>query len=194
MDRIEPTPPGADVPDGFEAFFERTEPSLRRALVASFGPERGVEAAAEAMTYAWQHWDRVRHVRHPVAYLFTVGRSRTRRSGGRFANGVRGFEHDAVRGDGDERLGAIYDRAGDPDLAAALAALSPRQARCVVLVVACGWTYREAAEALGITRSSVQRHVERGMASLRRALGETGVDADRDADGIAAADERGGAS
>jgi DNA-directed RNA polymerase specialized sigma24 family protein len=46
-------------PDGFPAFFAETEPRLRRALVAAYGPQRGREAAAEALAYAWQHWDRV---------------------------------------------------------------------------------------------------------------------------------------
>ena len=33
----------------FESFFASTEPSLRRALVAGFGGERGREATAEAL-------------------------------------------------------------------------------------------------------------------------------------------------
>jgi DNA-directed RNA polymerase specialized sigma24 family protein len=41
----------------------------------------------------------------------------------------------------------------------------------VVLVSAYGLSQRETAQMLGITRSSVQRHLERGLARLRRELG-----------------------
>ena len=41
--------------EAFETFFAETEPRLRRALVAAYGPERGRDAAAEALAYAWEH-------------------------------------------------------------------------------------------------------------------------------------------
>ncbi len=43
--------------DTFEAFVRDAEPRLRRALVAAYGPEQGRDAAAEALAYAWEHWD-----------------------------------------------------------------------------------------------------------------------------------------
>jgi hypothetical protein len=52
-------------PNGFAAFFAETEPRLRRAFVAAYGPERGREAAAEALAYAWQH--------RPTAFLDRSG-------------------------------------------------------------------------------------------------------------------------
>ena len=64
--------------DEFSRFFGETEPRLRRALVAAYGPERGREAAAEALAYAWEHWDAIRDMTHPLAYLYRVGQSRTR--------------------------------------------------------------------------------------------------------------------
>ncbi len=145
-------------PDGFDDFFATHEARLRSALVASFGPDRGREAAAEAMVYAWQNWEQVRRLSSPLGYLFTVGSSRTRRM--------------VVRGSG-ERLSsewplhAVYDNPCDVDLLRALESLTSRQRQCVVLVVACQWTYQDTAESLGLTRSSVQRHVERGMRRLR---------------------------
>jgi DNA-directed RNA polymerase specialized sigma24 family protein len=42
-----------------------------------------------------------------------------------------------------------------------------------VLVEGFEWTHREAAEVLGISASSVQTHLERGLAQLRRSLGVT---------------------
>jgi hypothetical protein len=51
--------PGLDPLAAFEAFFRKTEPRLRRALVAACGPDLGRDAASEALAYAWEHWDRL---------------------------------------------------------------------------------------------------------------------------------------
>ena len=157
--QVDPADVGEHLPpEGFEEFFTSHEARLRAALVASLGPDRGREAAAAAMVYAWQHWARVRRMSSPLGYLFTVGRSRTRRM--------------AVRGSREQPcdewpLHAVYDDPSDVDLVRALELLTPRQRQCVVLVVGCQWTYRDAAESLWLTRSSVQRHVERATRRLR---------------------------
>ena len=67
----------------FERFLEHVEPRLRRALVATYGPVDGREAAGDALSWAWEHWDRMAEVRHPVAYLYRVGQSAVRRFGPR---------------------------------------------------------------------------------------------------------------
>ena len=59
----------------------------------------------------------------------------------------------------------------EPGLPAALGSLSPRQRSAVVTVHGYGLSQREAADLLGISRSSVQRHLDRGLAKLRTALG-----------------------
>ena len=63
----------------------------------------------------------------------------------------------------------------EPGLPAALAALSERQRVAVVLVHGFGWTQREVAELTDTSPSSVQKHLERGLLSLRRTL-EVGCD------------------
>ena len=35
------------------------EPRLRRAFVAGYGSERGREATAEALAYAWERWAQI---------------------------------------------------------------------------------------------------------------------------------------
>lgn len=145
-------------PDGFAAFFAETEPRLRRALVAAYGPQRGREAAAEALAYAWQHWDRVRDMGNPAGYLYRVGQSRTR-----------------------ERLlpplfppvPAGREPWTEPELPAALESLSERERAAVVLIEGFGWTYREVAEMTDVSISSVQSYRERGLRKLREALGVT---------------------
>lgn len=59
----------------------------------------------------------------------------------------------------------------EPRLVPAVAGLSERQRVCVVLVHAYDWTQPEVADLLGISTSSVQNHLERGLAHLRKAIG-----------------------
>ena len=48
--------------------------------------------------------------------------------------------------------------------------LSEAQRVSVMLVHGFGWTYTEVGEYLDVTKSTVQTHLERGMARLRRDL------------------------
>ena len=59
--------------DEFTAFVRRVEPSLRRALVAGYGVDRGRDAAMDALVFAWRRWDKVRGLENPAGYLFRVG-------------------------------------------------------------------------------------------------------------------------
>ena len=141
--------------EGFEAFYRDAEPRLRRALVAALGPEPGREAAAEALAYACEHWERVRGMDKPVGYLYRVGQTRSR-SG----REPVGFPVPA-------EVGMPWV---EPGLAGALAALSEHQRVAVVLAHGFGWTHREVGDVLGVAPSTVQNHVERGLANLRAAL------------------------
>lgn len=141
--------------EGFTAFFIEHESRLRRALVAAYGGERGREAAAEALAFAWEHWDLVAKMDKPLAYLFRVGQSRTRK---RRAPVIFAYaENDS--------------EAFEPGLAPAVKALSVNQRTAVVLVCGFGWTLREVAELIGTKIPTVQRHLDRGLANLRSALG-----------------------
>jgi hypothetical protein len=77
--------PGAsgDEDDGrrneeFTAFVAEHEPRLRRAFVAVYGGYRGREATAEALAYAWEHWNRLSGMENVPGYLYRVGQSRTK--------------------------------------------------------------------------------------------------------------------
>jgi DNA-directed RNA polymerase specialized sigma24 family protein len=151
-------PAGAGPPSPaaeFECFVRETEPRLRRALVAAYGFEDGRDAVAEALGFAWEHWDRVRGMANAAGYLFRVAQSRRRR----------------------RKQPVLFDTGGwtehrfEPGLPAALATLSQRQRVAVVLVHGYGYTQREVAELTGIRPTSVQNHVQRGLARLRVHLG-----------------------
>lgn len=144
--------------DAFTLFVKRTDPALRRALVAAFGRDQGVEAAAETWAYAWENWDRVRSMDNPAGFLWGVGRNKARQAGRRR---LRVFP--AVP---DE-----LDHLVEPGLAGGLERLSERQRVAVLLKHGYGWTYAEMASLLGLSVSSLQKHVERGLTRLRRSLG-----------------------
>jgi RNA polymerase sigma factor (sigma-70 family) len=58
----------------------------------------------------------------------------------------------------------------EPALAAALESLTRRQRVAVILVHGYGWQLREVAEVCGLAVTTVQNHLERGLAKLRAAL------------------------
>jgi len=138
----------------FEDFVGRIEPDLRRALFTVLGAERGREATAEALAWAWEHWSRIERMHNPTGYLFRVGQSRSRR---------RKVRPVFVR---DEWPDPVIE----PHLGRALAELSEAQRVAVILVYGFGWTMREVAELNDTQVTSVQTHLERGLHKLRVAL------------------------
>lgn len=64
----------------------------------------------------------------------------------------------------------------EPGLPEALSHLSEAQRTAVVLLFVLEWTERESADLLGVDRSTVRRHRDRGLAKLRAAL-EVSADA-----------------
>jgi DNA-directed RNA polymerase specialized sigma24 family protein len=141
----------------FLAFARNLEPRLRAALVVRFGPVRGREAAAETLAWAWEHWERLERVGNRGGYLYRVGCRR------------------GLRWRWSRPLGAVAETVEEtwvePQLDAALASLTVMQRQAVVLIEAYGLTYAEVAALLGVSRSTVQVHVARGLTRLRRALG-----------------------
>ena len=139
----------------FETFVRDVEPRLSRALAAAYGFEDGRDATAEALAYAFEHWDRLQHVANLPGYLFRVGlsRSRQRRQPVVFA------------------VPDSADHAFEPGLPDALSSLTQRQRLAVVLVHGYGYTLREVAELTGIRPTTVQNHLTRGLARLRARMG-----------------------
>jgi DNA-directed RNA polymerase specialized sigma24 family protein len=141
-------------PSDFHDFAAEVHPRLRRALIADRGVEGAADAAAEAMAYAWEHWNRVRLMEHPVGFLYRVGQSKTR---------VRKQAHLPAP----EAVG-VPDL--EPKLVPALRSLSEQQRTVIWLVHACEWTHAEVADALDISPSSVATHAARALARLRSLL------------------------
>lgn len=140
----------------FDGFVRSSESALRRAVACHVPVARVDDAVAEALAYAYEHWDRLREMEFPVAYLVRVSRSRTRER-------RQGFLPQAPS--------TVDDTVVEPALTSGMHALPDRQRTALWLVHGCGWSYAEAASALGISKSAVGSHVERGLRTLRRQLG-----------------------
>jgi DNA-directed RNA polymerase specialized sigma24 family protein len=138
----------------FRAFVTATEPRLHRALAAALGWDRGREATADALAYAWEHWPKIRALANPAGYLYRVGQSSARR----------------------RKVPTLFERPGDADpvyepaLGRLLAELPERQRVAVVLVHGFQWTTREVSDLTGLAPSTVHTHLERGLTKLRAAL------------------------
>ena len=140
----------------FTRFVKETEPRLSYALAAAYGPEVGAEATADAFAYAWENWERIKGMVNPAGYLYRVGQSRSRRY---------------------RRPRVLFPRPTpdqpsfvEPALPTALEGLTRNRRAAVTLIHALGWTEREAAELVGISRSTLRTHAERGLSRLRAEL------------------------
>jgi len=143
--------------DSFTEFVTETEERLRIALTATHGPDRGREAAAEALAYGWENWDRVRDLENPAGYLYRVGHNRARRMRRPM------MSLPAVEPNRDPWI--------EPGLPDALKQLPERQRTVVALVHGLQWSMSEVADLLGVSKATVQKHADRGLAKLRRKLG-----------------------
>lgn len=134
--------------------------TLRRALVARNGLERGCEAAAEAIAWAREPLDDLETMANPIGYLYRVGQSSLRRS----------YRLDRLR------VGllpeALVDDAHhvDSQLSDALRRLTPDQRVAVVMVHMYGFNYRDGAELTGVSEAAATNYVHRGMNRLRTLL------------------------
>ena len=150
------------VPDReFTRFVKEVEPRLSYAFYAAYGSEVGNEVTADALAYAWEHWDKVVKMDNPAGYLYRVGQSKARR-----------YHRPRVLF---PAVAPEHAPDFEPGLPAALEELTQNQRQAVILVYALEWTEEEAARVLGKSRSTLRTHLERGLAHLRRSL-EVAVD------------------
>lgn len=140
----------------YEDFVRRDGARLRAGLVAAYGLDVGADAAAEAMAYGFEHWQRLGSMDNPAGYLYRVGQSEARKHfrptgylPATAAPGLPDFE---------------------PALTPALESLTEPQRVGIVLVHALGWTLRDTADLLDVDVSTLRTHIARAMVKLRTAL------------------------
>jgi DNA-directed RNA polymerase specialized sigma24 family protein len=148
--------------DAFTDFVIEVEAKLRQALTGALGSEDGREAAAQALAYGWEHWDRIQEMANPAGYLFRVG--------------LNWGRHNADRHRPSLPLAPLGRMPWvEPGLPQALGMLSSHQRAAVFLVYGHEWSLSEVADWLRVSKGTVQKHLERGMRKLRRRLGVEGV-------------------
>jgi RNA polymerase sigma-70 factor (ECF subfamily) len=140
----------------FEEFAETAGRRLRAGLIAAHGPQVGLEAAADALAYGWEHWERLSHMENPAGYLYRVGQTAARRA------------NRPLRLLPEPPPGELADF--EPRLLPALEHLTEHQRVTVVLVCAFGWLQSEVAGLLEISHSSVRTHLARALAKLGEEL------------------------
>lgn len=142
----------------FAVFVREVEPRLLQALVSAYGPRDGREATVDALSWAWEHWDRLGRIDNKLGYLYRVGQSATRRYSTR-AIPVPVTACEQV---------PLVDV--NPELLPALSRLSEQQRTVVVLVHAFGWSQSEVAGLLDVTVSTAREHLSRALRHLRDEL------------------------
>jgi len=156
---METTSTGPTTDHAFTLFVKEVEPRLSYALAAAYGPEVGADVTADALGWAWEHWDETQGLANPAGYLYRVAQSRAR-----WYHRPRILFPQLPTDEG-------HDPA--PELGDALAGLTKNQRVSVVLIHGLGYSEREVAELLHLSRWSVRTHAERGLKRLRSALGVT---------------------
>ena len=162
-------------PECFGALFDRHAPAISRYIARRLGPDAADDLVAETFLVAFRLRGRY-DGEHPDARPWLYGIA-TRLIGRHRRDEVRFFRAIASTGV-DPAAEPIADRVTDRiaaqaarrELAAALAGLSQAQ-RDVLLLVASGLRYEEAAVALGVPLGTVSSRLVRARRAVRAALG-----------------------
>ena len=154
-------------PADFETFFRREyKPMVALAAAVSGSAELAEDVAQEAMVRARRHWDRVSAYDKPGTWVRRVTINLALSSRRKIA-----LEAKARLAWSERRQPAEASQALDPDLIAALRALSPRQRAAVSLHYLEDRSTAEIADLLGCSVSTARVHLHRGRQALAHELG-----------------------
>ena len=131
------------------------------------------ELAQEALTAAWQNWDRVGSYDRPGAWARRVVANRAAGVHRRAGREHRALGRLAARSETD-RPGDLTIRSENADLWEAVRALPPRQAQVVALHYLEDRPVSEIAVILECAEATVKVHLHRGRTELARRLGLIG--------------------
>lgn len=173
------------VPETFAVLFDRHAQEIHRYLARRLGPDTAEDLVAETFLAAFRQRDRYEASRRDARpWLYGIATNlirRQRRQEVRFWGAIARSGHDpAVAGpateDVEERVTAQAIRLA---LARGLSRLSAPDREALLLIAASGFSYAEAAQALGIPAGTVSSRVARARRQLRTELG--GIDPREDA-------------
>jgi RNA polymerase sigma-70 factor (ECF subfamily) len=156
----------------FREFFDRHHGRLLGYVRSKGVPQEEAEDIVQnAFLYIWNHRDRIDPDQSLRAYLFRIGYTRAlnhRRDTAKFDDATE--PQDAASSD--RRTPESDAMAADVrrQIDAAIAELPDRRRAVFELCVLQDLTYREAADALDITRKTVENHMRLALRDLREAL------------------------
>jgi RNA polymerase sigma factor (sigma-70 family) len=163
-------------PDLFTAVFDRHSAEILRYVYARLGPELAEDVTAETFLAAFQarvRYDGAWPDARPWLFGIAVRQIRWhRRVEARRLRLLRSALADGPAEDHSDRVAerVSAERLG-PRLAAAVAALPPRDRELLLLVAWAELSYAEAAAALGTTTSAVKARLHRIRVRMRQELG-----------------------
>ncbi len=162
-------------PECFGALFDRHAPAISRYIARRLGPDAADDLVAETFLAAFRRRGRYDPA-HADAWPWLYGIAtrliaRHRREEVRFLRAIARTGVDpAAEPVADQVTDRVAAQAARRELAAALAGLSQAQ-RDVLLLVASGLGYQEAALALGVPAGTVSSRLARARRKVRQALG-----------------------
>jgi RNA polymerase sigma factor (sigma-70 family) len=155
-------PTGVD----FEGFFQREHERLYRALwLVTRNRHEAEEIMQDAFLKMWERWDELGSIADPAGYLYRTAMNVLRSRGRRAAMALRRAVGQIPPDDG---MAAVEERDA---MVRMLSSLTPRQRAVVVLRDVLGLTSADAADALGISPSTVRVLGARARAVLKKELG-----------------------
>lgn len=157
----------------FRTFFDRHHGRLLGAVQGrGVSRDDAEDVVQNAFLYIWEHRERIDPAQSLRAYLFRIGYTRA-------LNAKRGREREVAEADPEDAGRAAATPETDAEQAelrahiqAAVDALPERRRQVFELCFVQGFTYREAAEALDVTRKTVENHMGLALKDLRGALGD----------------------
>jgi RNA polymerase sigma-70 factor, ECF subfamily len=164
-----------DAPECFGMLFDRHAPAISRYIARRLGPDAADDLVAETFLIAFRrrsHYDLDRSDARPWLYgIATRLIGRHRRQEVRFFRAIARTGIDpAAEPIADQITDRIAAQAARRELAAALAGL-PQGQRDVLLLVASGLGYEEAALALEVPTGTVSSRLVRARRKVRESLG-----------------------
>jgi RNA polymerase sigma factor (sigma-70 family) len=164
-----------DTPECFGALFDRHAPAIHRYIAQRLGPDAADDLVSETFLVAFRkrrQYDAARADARPWLYgIATRLVGRRQRDEVRFFRAIARTGIDpAVEPLADQVTNRVAAQAARRELAAALAGL-PRAQRDVLLLVASGLGYQEAALALRVPAGTVSSRLARARRQVRSALG-----------------------
>lgn len=165
VDRVEPTLDLLDqrgaipVARDFRGFFAEHHRPVATALAMTLrDDELASDATAEAMARAYQRWDEVGAYANPAGWVYRVGLNWA-------TSWRRKLTREVMRSDPPDPV-APQGTETDPELDAALAALSVEHRSVVVLRYLLDWSELHTAEALDIAPGTVKSRLSRALDHL----------------------------